>query len=113
MPGCSGCRKVRCVADTLCPSRAQARDRFLDRALRAAPADDEQVAFAVAKDRRRRQRLLQRRELQAARAHALLVDLGIVGDAARAVVREAGERVHAVRLAGHEAARWPVTGSQS
>jgi hypothetical protein len=76
---------------------AQAFDRLLDRALGAAPADHQQIAFLPAEDRRSLERLLQRRELQAAVPQAFLVDLRIVGDVGEAVVRRAS----------------PVSGSQS
>ncbi|MCE3285496.1 MAG: hypothetical protein K0R70_1752 [Steroidobacteraceae bacterium] len=81
---------------------AQPLDGFLDRAPGAAPADDQQVTGRPAEHRRRRQHLLQCGEFQAACVQALLVDLGVVRDTARPVVREAGQRVHAVRLPRYE-----------
>ena len=113
MPDGSGWRNVRCSEDTLCPSSRSVLDGFLDRAPRAAPADHQQVAFGIAEHRRRLQRLLQRRELEAPHAHAQLVDLRVVGDVTRAVVRKAGERVHAVGLARKKRATSPVVASQS
>ena len=71
----------------------------------AAPADQQQVAFGRAVHRRRLQRLLQRRELEAAHAQAFLVDRRVVGHLAHAVVGQAGDGVHAAGLAGDEAPR--------
>ena len=110
MPGRHRLQEVQVQRRHLVALVAQALDRFLDRALGAAPADDQQVALVVAEHRRRLQRLLQRRELEAARAQAFLVDLGVVGDVALPVVREAGERVHAAGLPGMKRRARPVSG---
>src|SRR5512146_81423 len=82
--------------------------RFLDRATRAPPADDQQVtAFAVARERWRDEHLLKYRELAASHRGRALMDARVVRDLAPLVVREPGDGVHALRLSGNEPPRQP------
>ena len=88
--------------------RLAALHRLLDRALRAPPPHDEEVARRLTVDIGAPQGALERRELEAARAQCLLVALVVVvRHVAVAVVREAGDRVHATGLAGDEPAEEP------
>src|SRR5512144_3124155 len=83
---------------------AQARHRFFDRTLGAAPTDDQQVARGVAEYRRRFQGLLQRGELVASRANARFVAFRVIGDVAQGVVSKSRQSVYTAGLTRHEAA---------
>ena len=112
MPGGIGCRNSGASTDTLRPS-SRTRSPLPRWRPSCCPSRRPAGRLPIAEYRRRLQRLLQRRELEAARMHALLVDFRVVGDAARAIVREARERVHAVRLAGPNRRDRPGVASQS
>src|SRR5450759_3090100 len=89
-------------ANTLC---ACSFNSFLNGALRAAPADDEQVAVLVAIDGGPEQRLLKDRELATSHRCRALMNAGTVRDFAPFVVRESGDREHSAGLPGYRTRR--------
>ena len=89
---------------------SSAVDGFADGALRAAPADHEQVSGRVPVNLGRLERLLEHGELAASHLAPALVTPGVIGDLAPFAVRQPGRGIHSPGLPGNAPRRQAGTG---
>ena len=87
-PGGSGLRNWMWSEDTARPSSRAMTDRLLDRAARAPPPNEQEVAFGRTVHLRRTEGLLQSGQLAAAHLVTALVSLRVVTGLSVAVVVE-------------------------